>query len=324
MRRALAPALAAALLLAGCDAARGPFAEAARAEAEGRWDDAIAHYGEVCGKTPGSPLCPRADARSDRLLVRKAIEAIADGRYGAAKPWIDTAAGSKDAAARDAAAAVAASPDFVQGLAWEQAQAIADARQALPKMEGLATAAVTSSAGAVAWLEKHRPALMLEDVKAACTPKPPEGVSCVATARKLAALHPRSAENAAAKRLVEAEYRRIYPSLRAADALLLKALPLARANAKVEQCIQQSEVVGHASSVREVCEGQGGANPDLDLEVTNAWRTTMFDIADPEIVQLLERRWSLDTVPHGWPPPAPESSGGSDHRERRGEAPAPK
>jgi hypothetical protein len=312
MTRAIALAALLALPLAGCDAGRRPFAEAGRAEAEGRFDDAIARYAAVCSKAPASPLCARAEARADRLVVRQAITAIADKRFGQAKPWLDTAAGSKDPVAREAAAQVAASPDFVQGLAWMEAAAIEDHRQALPKMEALASADVTSSADARAWVEKNRPAIMLEDVQAACVPAPPEHASCVATGRKLAALYPRSPEAAAARKLVEAEYRRMVPVLREAETVLMRAVPIGRGSAKVERCMQQmpENAAPHASSMREICEGEG-FDPQLTSDVQTSWLEVTAQIRDPEIFRVLTDRW--DRVmsegiyePRFWPPPAPD------------------
>lgn len=319
--RAATLAMIGALALLGCDAARAPFAAGAQAEAEGKLDDAIARYDEVCARAGTSQLCARAAVRADRLRFRRALEAIDAKRFAVAKRELDAITTSKDAATHDAAAALAAAPDLVQGAAWDEASALADKRQALPRIEALASAHVSVSADAEAWLDKNRPALLLEDVKAACgtapakKPEPVDGgapaedPSCSELGKKLGLLHPEAPETAEATRLVDAEYRRMYPALKKTEALVQKEHAMGGREQRIQDCMSAigpavDPVGSRIWMVREQCEGREAAeDPMASSTLSSDWDAVLKEIRDPAIAARLKKQRE-GHEPMGWPPPA--------------------
>jgi hypothetical protein len=321
--RAATPSLLGALVLAllGCDAARAPFAAGAQAEAEGKLDDAIARYDDVCARAGTSALCARAAVRADRLRFRRALAAIDEKRFAVAKRELDAISVSKDAATHDAATALAAAPDLVQGAAWDEVSALADKRAALPRIEALASAHVLVSADAEAWLAKSRPALLLEDVKAACGPTPPkppeptdggapaEAASCSELGRKLSLLHPESPETAEATRLVDAEYRRMYPALKRSEALVQKEHAAGALEQRITDCMDAigpsiDPIGGHVWMVREQCEDRvGKPDPEGYSTLSSGWNAVLEQIRDPAIAARLKKQREGEAPP-GWPPPA--------------------
>src|SRR5262249_47882369 len=150
------------------------LARGADAEAAGNFAEARARYQEACDK--GSKHCPLATRLRERLSVKEAWKAIAAGEYQSAKAALDTAKASTDPAVQAGAEAASQVSDLVAGLAWEEASALPDKDQALPKIEALADLGAPVSAGARGWLEKNRPAVLLARLKGAC--KAGASVSC--------------------------------------------------------------------------------------------------------------------------------------------------
>ena len=312
-----------ALALAGCDAARAPFAAGADAEAAGKLDDAIARYDEVCARAGTSALCARAAVRADRLRFRRALAAIDDKRFGVAKRELEAITGSKDAATHAAAAALAAAPDLVQGAAWDEASALTDKRAALPRVEALASAHVSVSADAEAWLTKHRPALLLEDVKAACGPAlakkpdptdggdPAEDPSCSELGKNLALLHADAPETAEAARIVDAEYRRMYPALKKTQALIQKEHAMGEREQRIQDCMSAigpavDPVGSRIWMVREQCEDrERKEDPMASSALSSDWDDVSKEIRDPAIAARLKKQRE-GPEPMGWPPPARE------------------
>jgi hypothetical protein len=274
MKRHFIVLLLASLPLAGCDAAKDPYARAAAAEAEGKLAEARTLYGEACAKAASSPLCTLAKSRADALLVREAYQALDAGEFGKAKELF-TAAGAAEAPAVKAAAAVGLEDEELKAaLAWEEAQK-ADKAAARNTIEGLAAGHTKTAPKAREWLAKNGPAMLLEEIKAAC--KQGGTGSCVELGEKMAELFPQSPEAAEAQKLVDEDYERIRKRLGEAEGLLVQRVEVALKQAKYDACVKE----GSSPQPEESCLST------LDLPTNDPFATRVIDKAfDAKLAQL--------------------------------------
>lgn len=299
-------ALFLSLPLAGCDPGKEPLALAAAEESEGKLAEAAAHYGEVCSK--GSDLCPTATRLAERLKVKQAWKTIEEGQYTKAKEALQAASQSSDGAAKKGAEEALKYFELVHGLAWEEASAMADKKQARAKMEEIAGLGAQVSPKAREWLAKNRPALLLEQVKAACKPSG-EG-SCAQAGAELSTLHPDSPENAEAKGLVAADYARIYPRLKEAENLLIQRLSLYDRDQLVEVCLEAKYGNGMSDEeMRAACVEENSPTPMPTVEfLTKAWEKKLAEVGDAYYVKRFQERWERagdtgELDPEPWPKP---------------------
>lgn len=294
--------------LIACGDGGGPLKAGAEAEANAKLADAKARYAEACSATPA--VCPAANARIARVDVRLGLEAIAQGRYGDAKKALDEAAASPDQPAKEAAARALASPELAQGLAFEEAAASSDAASALAKIEVVAASSAPVSAKARAWIAEKRPAILLEAARAAC--KKDGAGSCVELSRRLAKLHPTSAEASQAKALADAEYARVQALLVDAEHLLVQQLELWEYDDRIRDCVDNSLPGSPEDDRREAqdaCEVQAGARPQgTEGAIDALWKTKLEAIHDPFTVKAFEeRRANIKKAgiydPASWPKP---------------------
>jgi hypothetical protein len=290
----------AAALLAGCDAGKDPLARGAEAEGAGNLVEARARYQEVCAK--GSKHCPLATRLLERLAVKEAWKAIGAGEYGKAKIALAAGATAADPAVKAAAEAASRDVEYVNGLSWEEAAALPDKEQALPRMEALVDLGVPASAQARAWLTKNRAGVLLARVKGACVAG--SRVSCAEAGRALAALHPESPENAEAQRLVQADYARVYPLLKQAENLIIQRVEI----------YDKDQLVAIYTEKQQTSEGaEAKAIGDRHLPtpafLDGAWKKKLEEIGDPFFVKALETRYARagsagEQDPEAWPKPA--------------------
>jgi hypothetical protein len=216
----------------------------ADAEAAGDLEGARARYQEACDKR--SKWCPLATRQAERLRVKEAWKAIAEGRYGRARSLLEDAKGkSKDPAVRGSAEAALRSTELTLGLAWEEASALPVQEEALAKIEALVDGGLPPAlfASAKGWLDKNRPAILLGRVKAACSGSGTEGAaerSCMKAGKALARLYPEGSENAEAQALVQAETVRVYPLLKQAEGLLVQRVELYDKDRLVDLCVKKA------------------------------------------------------------------------------------
>ena len=290
----------AAVLLAGCDAGQDPLARGAEAEGAGNLAEARARYQEVCAK--GSKHCPLATRLLERLAVKEAWKAIGAGEYGKAKIALATGTASTDAAVKAAAEAASRDVAYVDGLAWEEAAALPDKEQALPRIEALVDLGVPASAQARAWLAKNRPGVLLARVKAACVAG--ARVSCAEAGRALASLHPESPENAEAQRLVEADYARVYPLLGQAERLIIQ-----RVEVYDHEQLAAINAEKYPGGAEESAKLGGDRHLPTPAFLDGAWKKKLEEIGDPLFVKALEARYARagsagEQDPEPWPKPA--------------------
>jgi hypothetical protein len=310
----------AAILLAGCDHGREPLARGADAEALGNFDEAATQYRAVCNSA--SSLCPIAIRRIERLKLLTADKALSAGEHRKAKAAIDLAVASSNEGVKHAAEALNLSkqPEIEQGIAWEEASSSAKPDEALTAMEGVAATSTPIAAKAREWLEKNRPRILLDRVKAACAP---QGTgACASLGRDLARLHPTSPENAEATKLVEADYARLFPRLREAENLIGQQVVLFERERKIYWCMRdkaneadpqggENSAVDKPSEVfRTPCEIEvpSEAIPTASF-LTKAWEKKLEDIHDPTFTKPLGERMARAAAeglhdPEAWPKPA--------------------
>jgi hypothetical protein len=215
---------------------------------------------------------------------------------------------STDSGVKRAAEAMSKLPDLETGLIWEEATALANPNEALARFETVAEAGVSAAPQAQEWLTKNRPRILLERVKAACAPAS-QG-SCADGGKELAARHPASPESAEARKLVEADYARIFPLLGQTDRILALRQMLHDKDLKKAACDEADK----SSFVEPNCAGQPGEQesdePAPTVEsLTERWTKLLEQIHDPHFVKLLKESWEAaergDYAPETRPrPPA--------------------
>jgi hypothetical protein len=299
-RALLIPAFA--VLLAGCDSGSALMASAAKAEADGNYAEARARYQEVCDK--GSKHCPLANRFRERTAVKEAWKHIHAGELGKAKAALDIAKTATDPGVIAAADAALKYDEIVHYVAWDEAGHLADKDQALSRIAPLAELGVPSAAKAREWLEKNRPAILLERLKTAC--KAGAKVSCAEAGKALSALHPKALENAEGQRLVRADYERLFPHLKEAENLLIQRVELHDKDALVARCTEKGGTDSAAT-----CEASVVGTRKLPTEsfLDGAWKKKMEEIGDPHFVKRLDERYqaaakSGEYDPEPWPAPA--------------------
>lgn len=275
--------------LAACGSSNAPLTRAAQAEAEGKLAEAKALYTEACQKDAAT--CAITNGRVARIAVKLALEAMDQEKFGDAKKLLGEANGSIDDAAKAAASSVAEMPDLVQGLAFEEASAESDKRAALPKMEAIAATSAKIAAKARAWLATNRPALLVESMRAACTPTG-QG-SCAELAAAAAAL-PDSPAKAEAKSIADAESARLKDLLVDAEHLMIQAVELSDYENKLSECTELETgrpATETEDAAREACESRfqrpGGSDAVLDA----AFKAKLGAIHDPFYTKRLEERF---------------------------------
>lgn len=297
----LAAAWLAVALLPGCDAGADLLAQGAAAEGAGDLAAARAKYKEACDKV--AKHCPLATRLGERLAVKEAWKAIDAGEYGKARTALDLARAATDPGVKAAADAVSQAPEYVQGLAWEEASALTDKELALPKIEALADLGAPVSARARAWLDTNRPGILLARVKSACQPGARK--ACAEAGKTLATLYPASPENAEAQPLVQADYQRVFPLLKQAEGLIIQRVESYDKDQLVTLCVNSGTVTSAG------CEAQvvGARHLPTPSFLAGAWRKKLEEIGDPFFVKSLEARYARAEAagehdPEPWPKPA--------------------
>jgi hypothetical protein len=293
--------LGAALLL-GCDGGKAPLAQAGAAEVAGNFTEAGALYRGVCDKS--AALCPIATQRAEHLRLKEASKALGEGEYKKAKAALETAQASSDAGVKRAAEAMSKLADLEKGLVWEEASASPNQDEALPAAESVAAAGVAASPKARAWLEKNRPRLLLDRVKAAC--KVGAKGSCVEAGKELADRCPGSPESVEAQSLVEANYARLYPLLVDAEGLLGRQAYLeTKASDEVDDARRQCQLDDCGLIDIHCMQGATQGPPAQSLEAE--WKKKVGGIDDPAFAKPLAARWPLAVggshEPESWPKP---------------------
>lgn len=288
MKRHFIVLLLASLPLAGCDAAKDPYARAAAAESAGKLGEARTLYAEACAKAASSPLCTLAKGRAEALSVREAYQALDAGEFGKAKELFTQAGAAEAPAVKAAAAAGLEDEELKAGLALEEAQK-ADKAAARGAMEGLAAGHTKAAPKAREWLAKNGPAMLLEELKAAC--KEGGAGSCVELGEKMADLYPQSPEAAEAQTLVDAEYERIRKRLSEAEGLLVQRLEVYFKKAKYDACVTEGAAEQIETSCRGALDLSMSGDPFQTRVIEKAFDAKLAELGDPGYVNRFRERY---------------------------------
>jgi hypothetical protein len=221
--------------------------------------------------------------------VKEAWQAIRAGEYGKARAAIELGKAATDPAVKAAAEEASHDDAYAYGLLWEEASALADKDQALPKIEGLVNLGVPVSADARAWLAKNRAGVLLARVKVACQLQPGARVSCAEAGKALGALHPGSPEDAEAQRLVQADHARVLPLLKQAENLIIQRVELYDKDRLVEICVEKNGTAESDACTAKVVGDRHLPTPEF---LDGAWRKKLDEIGDPFFVKALDARYA--------------------------------
>lgn len=288
--RQCAIALIGLLALAGCDGAKEPMAKAREAEAAGKMAEAKTLYADVCKAKEDSPFCPVAKQHIDAIAANEVMALIAEGNYAKAK---EQSAALTAGPAKRVLDALAKTKAMSVRAAFEEANAGADKAATRAKMEELAATSSPVADKAKEWLTKNGPGLLLAEVKTAC--KADGSGSCSDLGKKMAKAYPSTPEAAETQSLVDAEYKRLYPVLKQAEALLVQRLEVSNWQAKRDLCVKlvdsnsESEVQGCNETVGIPSDRGDPFNTDF---LEKAWKKKLDEVHDPGFVKSLEDRWS--------------------------------
>jgi tetratricopeptide (TPR) repeat protein len=294
--RKLSIVLSCALSLAGCgDSGPDVFAEAEALEREGKLEEAAAKFELTCVFAPKYEKCSAADGRAAEARLKAADKAIAEGQFARAERLFTKALVTADDAAAKKVADRLDSEEMTQGLAYERALGRASKRDVAKAMEAIAASKAPVAAQAKAWLDKERPPLLIEAVKAACGPAHEGSCSQAVADMKAAALTGPEAEEAVA--LAEDEERRIYPHRTKAEGIIQTLGLIANRDAALETCDNPVAVIGWPAMEQCVANDMLGRTAEMVNELRRrriasevTWRRVMASIADPALVGPLEER----------------------------------
>lgn len=289
MRKSMAGVLIAlGALVLGCEAGKEPLSRAGQLEAEGNFGEASKLYTETCEKAKDSPLCLIAKKRAERLRVKEGYKALDEGQFGKAKELFTAAAASEDPAVKRTATAALEEPALKAGIAWDEASAASDKAAARAKVEELAEGHTAVAPRAREWLTKNGPAVLLAEVKNAC--KPDGAGSCMELGAALAKRYPSSPEATEAGKLVEDEYKRLQPTLRLTENLLIQRLEVYTKESKVALCVEER---GGQDPEGECYEKVGVTQREIDLPkgaLDPAFDKKLVEVHDPGYVKAFRER----------------------------------
>lgn len=312
------------LALTGCGKA-GPdvFAEGQALESEGKLEEAAARFELTCASTPKKPGCATADGRAAEARIKAAEKAMGEGKFRVAERLLVLALSTADEETAKRVSERVASDELQQGLAYERALAMPDKKDIAGAMDAIAASKAPVAAQAKAWIGRERPGLLVEAVKVACGAAH-EG-SCSKAVSELRAAAVTGPEAEAAIALAEDEERRMYPLRLNAEGLLQNFFVVKKRDDLIEGCKLPRDIMGGAMNLpglfRDCIDAGYGPShvlqaPEVDEQITKrrandtVWRRAMKSIADPEIVEALEKRRGVDYKRLDIPKPPPAPKGG--------------
>ena len=266
-RFAVCTVTAASLAMAGCDAGKAPYQEGIALEEKGQLEEAAQKFDSVCRRAPRSKLCvesldaaERVRLELDDLRLSTAKAELGVLKFADAEGLLRAVVDSKttDAAHRALATALLGSPAMVAGLAWDKASAREDKRAAREDIEDIARTDTPVAEKAREWLQKERPALLLDDARRACTPASP--VACPVACQQLIALHDGTPEAAEGRTMLAAweaiDEPRVYPLLVDAEKLMAECTDIWKRQKTHADCAAK-----HGASTLSVFVACGDAQP---------------------------------------------------------------
>ena len=282
--------------LAACDAGRGIYDDAAVLEGNGKLVEAATQYDAVCVRAPNSAMCPPSRERAGAVRLKLASTSIADFKFVAAEPLLKAVVESAAPVTQAKGKEQLSSKEYVAGMQWEKALANADKKGALKDMETAAASGTPVAAKANEWLGKERPALLLAEATAACTPAPT--APCPVPCNRLITLHAGTPEAAKATEYMTAykaaEEIRLYPLLVQGEKLIEECQGLWKADRRLQDChlralaADPDNPLGALASCGGNYAGEDAKKRRAKLDET--WKKLSGDVRDPERVAALDSR----------------------------------
>jgi hypothetical protein len=133
---------------------------------------------------------------------------------------------------------------------------------------------------------------LLAEVKAAC--KADGTGSCADLGKQMAKAYASAPEAAEAQPLVEAEYKRLYPTLKQAEGLLVQRLEVYNWKAKHDLCVTlvDSSSESDVQACKEVIGIPSDRGDPFNTDfLEKAWKKKLDEVHDPGLIKSLEERW---------------------------------
>jgi hypothetical protein len=307
------------IVLANRDPAAAPFAEASILESKDALAAALARYENVCTVALDSKLCPQARSRATELRLKLGETAIESMKFAEAEALLKVVEESGDDESKKKAHELI-STEIWAGHNYEKSLASSDKRAALAGMEGVAGSRARVAALATEWINKERPALLLDDAVAACTSE--RGPTCPAACDRLLSLHPGTPEAMKAGDLKAAfqarEEARLYQVYLQAEKLMSECFVLWKESDQKHKC--QTRVLyateGNVWDTMAVCGDFDDINKKEE-KLKASWETLIAGVPKPESLAV---RWTNACEKGEYVAQTPKKPASPEKAERKGDA----
>ena len=308
-------ALLLSLLLAGCSNAAPSFKLGENLEAEGKFEEAAQKFELVCAEAPAGPDCPKAGARATNALTTAATKAMEKNEFGKAERLLLWALIDADEAAAKDIDARLTKEDLVDGIRYEQAAADTDKQRASITMKSLVGSNSPVAKLASAWMDKERPGLLVEQVKAACGPN--HDGSCTTTFDELDALPQKPAGYDEAKAIYDAEQKRTEKGRGELERFLTVFAQRGKKQMEFDKCVQAKPSDDPDYSKARECNAETTTDNKVpherfDAQQTedNLFRRRLVTLEDSALIASYEERRVQALTSGEFPKPVAKKSAG--------------
>lgn len=305
------------LLVAGCSNTAPSFKLGENLEAEGKFEEAAQKFELVCAEVPAGPECPKAAARATNALNTAATKAMEKNEFGKAERLLLRALLHADETAAKDIEARLAKEDLVDGIRYEQAAADPDKQRASITIKALTESNSPVAKLASAWMDKERPGLLVEQVKAACGPN--HQGSCTTLFAELEALAQKPAGFDDAKAIYDAEQKRTEKGRGELERFLTVFAQRGKKQMEYDKCFEEKSAdLPEYAKARE-CNSETTTDNKVPFErfdaqqtEENLFRRRLATLEDPALIASYEeRRVQALTSGEVPKPPAKKSAGGA-------------
>jgi len=284
-----------ALYFAACSKGPSSFKEAESLEAEGKVEEAAQKFEFACAEAPRGPECQQSADRATTARLAAADKALREWQYKKAEELLIIALSTADKGAAKDIEARLVNDELSQGIRYEEALADPDKSRAYKAMEAIAKTSTPASEKAKEWIQRERPALLVDQVKAACRPKPTG--SCSETFAAIVGLADKPPGFDEAKAAYDEEQKRTEKARFEARRFLAVFAQRGKKQKALEQCMTdkaaeiEDEAQRKSDCTGEIYEGKS-AHERYDAEKTDdsLFRRRLHIIADPVLVASFEAR----------------------------------
>lgn len=275
-------------LLAACSSKPTAFAEAEALEAQGKLAESGDRFESVCAAGPTSEVCAPSSARAAAVRLKAADKALEAGQLAEAVRLLRLARLTGDEATAKSVDERLARAELTEGLRYERALREADKQEAARAMTAIAASSASAATKAKAWLEREKPATLVEAVRAACGPDHVGSCSQSWAALQALPTTPPGFDEAAA--LAREEERRVYPLRVEAERFLPIFAERHKKKEAFERCVEEHKNEPPRGCRESTWDKDGVDRYDNEKNEENLFRRRLIAIADPELVKSLSER----------------------------------